>query len=61
LETSGEVCFEEKVANMRDSGMSADEIAQQMGVDQSWVNSIISMLPDGDSSAADASSEEAKA
>ncbi len=51
LENGGDVCFEEEVEQMRRSGMSTDEIAQQMGVDRSWVDSIVSMV-DQDSSEA---------
>ena len=49
LENGGDVCFEEEVEQMRRSGMSTDEIAQQMGVDRTWVDSIVSMV-DQDSS-----------
>jgi predicted regulator of amino acid metabolism with ACT domain len=51
LENGGDVCFEEEVEQMRRSGMSTDEIAQQMGVDRIWVDSIVSMV-DQDSSEA---------
>jgi hypothetical protein len=51
LENGGDVCFEEEVEQMRRSGMSTDEIAQQMGVDRTWVDSIVSMV-DQDSSEA---------
>ncbi len=47
----GDVCFEEEVEQMRRSGMSTDEIAQQMGVERTWVDSIVSMV-DQDSSEA---------
>jgi predicted regulator of amino acid metabolism with ACT domain len=51
LDNGGDVCFEEEVEQMRRSGMSTDEIAQQMGVDRTWVDSIVSMV-DQDSSEA---------
>ena len=51
LENGGDVCFEEEVEQMRRSGMSTDEIAQQMGVERTWVDSIVSMV-DQDSSEA---------
>jgi hypothetical protein len=51
----GDVCFEEEVEQMRRSGMSTDEIAQQMGMDQTWVQSIVSMV---DQSSSGAESEE---
>ena len=43
MEGKGEVCFEEEVDRMRRSGMSTNEIAQEMGVDPSWVESLVSM------------------
>jgi hypothetical protein len=52
MENKGEVCLEEEVDRMQRSGMSTDEIAQQMGVDQAWVESIVQMMPDEESSAA---------
>ena len=51
MENKGEVCLEEEVDRMQRSGMSTDEIAQQMGVDQAWVESIVQMMPDEDSAA----------
>jgi hypothetical protein len=51
----GGVCFEEEVEQMRRSGMSTDEIAQQMGMDQTWVQSIVSLV---DQSSSEAESEE---
>jgi transposase len=50
LEDKGEVCFEEKVERLRRSGMSTDEIAQKMGVDLSWVESLVSMWEGGNPS-----------
>ncbi len=46
MDNKGEVCLEEEVERMRRSGMSTDEIAQQMGVDPAWVESLVSMWPD---------------
>ena len=46
MEGGREVCLEEEVEKMRRSGMSTDEIAQQMGVDPAWVESLISMWED---------------
>ena len=43
MEGKGEVCLEEEVERLRRSGMSTDEIAQKMGVDPGWVESLISM------------------
>jgi hypothetical protein len=50
VENKGEVCLEEEVERMRHSGMSTTEIAQKMGVDPSWVQSLISMWEGGDPS-----------
>ncbi len=52
MENKGEVCLEEEVDRLRRSRMSTDEIAQKMGVDPAWVESLVSMWGDGDSSAA---------
>lgn len=46
MEGGREVCLEEEVEKMRRSGMSTDEIAQQMGVDPTWVESLVSMWED---------------
>ena len=53
LEDWREVCLEEEVARLRRSGMSAREISREMGVDEGWVESLISMSADEDSSAED--------
>jgi hypothetical protein len=45
LEESG-VCLEEEVERLRRSGMSTDEIAERMGVDPGWVESLVLMAPD---------------
>jgi DNA-directed RNA polymerase specialized sigma24 family protein len=46
LEDRREVCLEEEVDRMRRSGMSTPEIAREMGVDEGWVESLISLSPD---------------
>jgi hypothetical protein len=43
MESNGEVCLEEEVEKLRRSGMSAPEISRRMGLDLSWVESLISM------------------
>src|SRR5215211_3175278 len=53
LEDGREVCLEEEVERLRRSGMSAREIAGKMGVDEGWVESVVSMSADEDSSAED--------
>ena len=53
LEDRREVCLEEEVERLRRSGMSAREIAGKMGVDEGWVESLVSMSEDEDSSAED--------
>ncbi len=53
MDNSGEVCLEEEVEKRRRSGMSTEEIAQDMGVDPAWVQSLVSMVEAGESSAAE--------
>ena len=53
MEDRREVCLEEEVAQLRRFGMSTREIARTMGVDEGWVESLVSRLPDEDSSAED--------
>ena len=53
MEDRREVCLEEEVARLRRSGMSTHEIARTMGVDEGWVDDLVSMLPDEDSSVED--------
>lgn len=42
MENGGEVCLEEEVERLRRSGMSAAEISQEMGVEEGWVEALIS-------------------
>ena len=42
MEDEREVCLEEEVERHRRRGMSADRIAQEMGVDQWWVEQLLS-------------------
>ena len=44
MDNKGEVCLEEEVERRRRSGMSTDEIAQDMGVDPAWVEGLLSMV-----------------
>ena len=53
MEDRREVCLEEEVAHLRRYGMSTREIARTMGVDEGWVEDLVSMLSDEDSSADD--------
>ena len=53
MEDRREVCLEEEVARLRRSGMSAPEIAREMGVDESWVESLVSMSAEEGSSVAE--------
>ncbi len=41
-ENGGEVCLEEEVERLRRSGMSGVEISRTMGVDQAWVEALLS-------------------
>jgi len=61
LDNKGEVCLEEEVERRRRSGMSTEEIAQDMGVDSAWVQSLVSMVEGADTSAGSRESEEAEA
>ena len=42
-ENEGEVCLEEEVERLRRSGMSGVEISRTMGVDQAWVETLLSI------------------
>ncbi len=53
MENRREVCLEEEADRLRRSGMSTREIARTMGVNEGWVESLISMSPEEDSSADD--------
>ncbi len=59
LDNKGEVCLEEEVEKRRRSGMSTGEIAQDMGVDPVWVESLVSMVEVEDSSTAEREEAEA--
>ena len=51
MEDEREVCLEEEVERRRRSGMSAAEISRTMGVDESWVEQVISMSVGEDAAA----------
>ena len=53
MEDRREVCLEEEVERLRRSGMSASEIARAMGVDEGWVESLVAVSADEDSSTED--------
>jgi hypothetical protein len=46
-ESGGEVCLEEEVERLRREGMSAAEISRTMGVDQAWVEDLLSGWGEG--------------
>ena len=46
MEDGREVCLEEEVERLRSSGMSVAEISRTMGVDQSWVESLVVRVSD---------------
>ena len=48
MEDGREVCLEEEVERLRRTGMSVAEISQTMGVDQSWVETLVSRMSDED-------------
>lgn len=48
MEERGEVCLQEEVERLWETGLSEEEIAQKMGVDPGWVASIVAMFaPEG--------------
>lgn len=59
MANKGEVCLEEEVDRMWRSGMSTAEIAQEMGVDPSWVESLVSMWEAGNSSEVEGEAQKA--
>ena len=59
MDNKGEVCLEEEVERRRRSGMSTEAIAREMGVDPSWVESIVSMTEEEGSSEPNREPEEA--
>jgi hypothetical protein len=52
MEDGREVCLEEEVERLRSSGMSTVEIARTMGVDEGWVEQLISMSAGEDAAVA---------
>lgn len=46
MEDRGEVCMAEEVERLRRLGLSDEEIAERMGVDAAWVETLVS--PGGD-------------
>lgn len=52
-ENEGEVCLEEEVERLRRSGMSGVEISRTMGVDQAWVEALLSDWGEGTSAEGD--------
>ena len=48
MEDGRKVCLEEEVERLRRSGMSVAEISRTMGVDQSWVESLVVRVSDED-------------
>ena len=46
MEDRGEVCMAEDVERLRRLGLSDEEIAERMGVDAAWVETLVS--PEGD-------------
>jgi DNA-directed RNA polymerase specialized sigma24 family protein len=46
VEDRGEVCLAEEVERLRCLGLSDEEIAERMGVDVTWVETLVS--PEGD-------------
>ncbi|HET7481056.1 MAG TPA: hypothetical protein VFJ72_16240 [Rubrobacteraceae bacterium] len=46
MEDQREVCLEEEVWRLRRAGNKPEEISARMGVDVSWVEQVLAMLPD---------------
>ena len=46
MEDRGEVCMAEEVERLRRLDLSDEEIAERMGVDAAWVETLVS--PEGD-------------
>ena len=46
MEDRGEVCMAEEVERLRRLGLSDEEIAERMGVNAAWVETLVS--PEGD-------------
>jgi len=46
VDGGGEVCLAEEAERLRRSGLSVDEVARRLGVDVSWVESVV--LEDGE-------------
>ena len=42
LEERGEVCLAEEVEHLRQLGLSDEEVATKLGVDVSWVKTLVS-------------------
>jgi hypothetical protein len=42
LEERGEVCLAEEVEHLRQLGLSDEEVASRLGVDVTWVESLVS-------------------
>ncbi len=41
MEERGELCLAEEAERLRRSGLQVDEVARRMGVDQAWVETVI--------------------
>lgn len=46
MENRGEVCLEEEVGRLRRSGMSVQKISDFTGLQPSWVETVVEMLPE---------------
>lgn len=50
MDGGSEVCLEQKVERLYESGMSSGEIASVMGVDPDWVEALITLWSGEDES-----------
>lgn len=50
MEDNREVCLEEEVWRLRCAGMEPEGISATMGVELAWIEQVLAMLPDEESS-----------
>ena len=46
MESHGEVCLEEEVDRLRQTGMSVKDISDATGLEPAWISSVVEMMPD---------------
>lgn len=53
MEDNREVCLEEEVWRLRRAGLEPEGISAAMGVEFAWIEQVLAMLPDEESSSED--------